>query len=445
MIHKIIEELNLENGSNYKIAVLKKHADNELLQRVLKMTYDKVTHTYGMSLSSLDKIFTELDAVRPMTLEQALDHLELNICNRNITGHDALHFVNNLTACVAEEDAEILRKIINRDLRINLGKTQINKVFKNLITKPVYMRCDVYGPKTKNSIKYPAVVELKADGTYREMSVHNGHVTSRSRSGESYEYPVIFEQMSKFPDGIYVGELTIAGISDRAEGNGLINSDEPPHEDIIFETWDFITHDEYEQARLKDKKNPCKTDYQTRFRTLESVINNTEGNNNIKIIPYEVVNDVSEALKKTSEWMSAGYEGSVLKCWSGVFKDGTPKYQLKLKLCIDADVRITGTKDGTVGTKREGKVGAILFETDDGKVKGACSGFSDKQMDEFTKIRDELPGKIMAVQFNDLSKGRNNEYYALSHPRFMEIRNDKDETDTLERLFQLREMAMELS
>ena len=35
----------------------------------------------------------------------------------------------------------------------------------------------------------------------------------------------------------------------------------------------------------------------------------------------------------------------------------------------------------------------------------------------------------------------NNDYYALSHPVFVELRNDKDETDTLEKVIQLRDMA----
>jgi len=45
-IAEIIEELNLENGSNYKLKILQKHKENLLLQRVLKMTYDGVKYNY---------------------------------------------------------------------------------------------------------------------------------------------------------------------------------------------------------------------------------------------------------------------------------------------------------------------------------------------------------------------------------------------------------------
>ena len=51
----IINEINLENGSNYKKTVLEKHKDNELFKRVLKMALDKVSFTYGVSMKNVEK------------------------------------------------------------------------------------------------------------------------------------------------------------------------------------------------------------------------------------------------------------------------------------------------------------------------------------------------------------------------------------------------------
>lgn len=450
MIYDIIQELNQENGSNYKISVLKKYADNELLRQVLKMAYDTVEFTYGMTNTQIEK-FEPQPVDIPINLEYALASIIHNFCTREVTGHAALQMAANIIGNLPENDAFIVKKIIDRDLRINLGKTQINKVFKDLITKPTYMRCDVYSKKTSKNISFPAIVQLKADGTYREFNVLDGKVSSRSRSGEEYEYPVIFEQMKDFPNGIYTGELTVKGIHNRAEGNGLINSDNPPHDDIIVEFWDYITHEEYNKARLKDRKNPCTIPYKERWNTLVELLINKETvvfhNNfkNVKLIPFQLVHTLSDALKQTSDWMSQGFEGSILKDLSGVFKDGTSKHQLKLKLEISAEMRCVGFQDGTPGTKREGKIGSLIFENDEGTIKGRCSGFTDKELDYFTENQEALIGKIMEVQFNDLTKAQGNDYHALSHPRFIEWRNDKDETDTLEKVFKLREMAMELS
>ena len=441
MIHNIIAEINESNSTNHKIAVLKKYQDNAVLQRVLKMTYDRVDFTYGMSIEQIEKFKGVPSGTT--NLIYVLDKIEEKLCTRQLTGHAGLQYAANILSDLSAEDADLAKKIINRDLRINAGKTLINKVFPGLITKPVYMRCDVYSKKTAKNIKFPAIVQLKADGTYREFTVDGGQVTARSRSGEDYEYPVLFKQMSTFPDGIYTGELTVRGIHDRAKGNGLINSDEPPHDDIVLELWDFISPFEYTQAGKKDKKNPCTVQYVDRFRMLRDIMSN-QTPSNVSIIPFKFVDTLKDALEACSTWMNQGFEGAILKDLEGTFKDGTSKQQLKLKLQIDAEVRITGFTEGSKGTKREGKIGAIEFANDEGTIKGRTSGFSDEQLDYFTENQAMLMGKVMTVQFNDLTKAEGNDYYALSHPRFIEIRDDKDETDTLAKVQKLREMAMEL-
>ncbi len=140
---------------------------------------------------------------------------------------------------------------------------------------------------------------MKADGTYREFHVQNGSVQAQSRSGEKYDYPIIEEQMKNYPDGYYTGELTVQGFTDRSEGNGLINSDNPPHEDIILELWDYITDEEYQRAGLKDKKIPCEVPYVTRFNYLIGIVKESK---NIRIIPTEFIDTLQEALEFTSEW-----------------------------------------------------------------------------------------------------------------------------------------------
>lgn len=496
-IHNIIEELNLENGSNYKLEVLKKHQDNEFFQRVVKMAYDKVDFTYGLTLKSIDN-FDETDFEDlTFSLEQALDLIEDKIASRKITGHAALRYVKTLFENTNnQDDLDVLRKIINRDLKTGVGTTLFNKIWKDLITKPSYMRCGVFSydkelpeldKKGKNKIKkgthrnidFPAILQLKADGTYREFVV-DAEVTARSRSGESYQYPIVFDQMQDFVPGVYTGELTVILDNDllqeilpgtikddkkngtnnakviieafnesvtkgekyilpRAIGNGLINSSNPPHNNIIVEFWDFITHEEYAQARLKDRKNPCVTPYEERWNNLNTYVNN--GFENIKLIPTVIVDNMAEVGEITSKWMNEGFEGAVLKDYSGVFKDGTSLHQLKIKVAFEIEVRILGFLEGTPGTKREETFGSMEYQIDSGEIKGSVTGFNDKQLQDFNSRREELISQIMTIQGNDLTKARNNDYHAVSHPRFIELRDDRDSTDTLERSFELLELA----
>lgn len=443
-IYQILEELNIENGSNYKTKVLLKHKDNKTLTRVLKMAYDNVKYVFGVGKTSLDKVEYSWVKESKITIEEALDILEFEFCSRKVTGNAAINRLTEMFSLLDSDDVYVISRVIERDLRINLGKTHINKCIKNLITKPAYMRCGVYSSKTVKDISFPAYCQLKADGTYREFTVNDGVVTSRSRSGESYDYPLIFDQMKDLQNGIYVGELVLRGEKGRAKGNGLINSDNPPHEDIIVQFWDFITVDEYHLSKEKDRKNPCTIQYSRRFERLNYLLSTHVGKN-IQVIESIVVNNIEEALKFTSDVMNDGFEGSILKDFKGVFKDGTSKHQLKLKLEINVEMRCVGFHDGTRGTKREGKIGSIIFENDDRTVRGKCSGFTDKELDYYSENKEKFIGKIMEVQCNDISKSSVNDFYALSHPRFIEWRDDKDETDGIDKIFEIRNSSMCLS
>lgn len=442
-IYDILAELNLDNGSNYKMDVLRKHADNKLLQRVLAMTYDRVKYTYGVTMKNVE--YSEgSDEVK--SLPEALDILETQIMSRRVTGNMAINLVADTIGDLEPNDADVFKKLLGRDLKINMGRSNINKVFKNLIIKPLYMRCGLYGEKTRTKIDpVGAYIQFKADGTYREMTVHEDFsVTAITRSGEAHVYPQIFAQLVKGHPGHYVGELTVSdgngGVLDRATGNGMINSDDVPHQDLIFDVWDYIPLEEYSSVANKNKGT---IPYHERFSWVGILTH--EMNHQVQPIKSHIVQSIPEALAHVSEWMNEGYEGGILKDANGIFRDGTSPQQLKLKLEIDAEVRITGFTDGTPGTKREKTFGAIEFETDDKTIKGKTSGFTDAQLKDFNSRREELIGTIMTVQFNDVTKARGNDFHALSHPRFIELRSDRDDTDTFERIQEAKEMAMNLS
>jgi hypothetical protein len=334
------------------------------------------------------------------------------------------------------------------------------------------MRCGLFTDKTSAKItmneKQKAILQLKADGSYIAVTVSSGVVSFQSRSGETKIFPELDKQFSTFPDGVYVGELLVSKESipandlsfwdiplndivlDRALGNGELNrlTDDLANDRIFVQLWDKISIEEYSDAKHSNKDIKREI-YSDRFTSLKSAflsVNETNQVQNIHIIQTHEVSSKNEALKITSEWMCQGLEGGILKCKSGIFKDHTSPKQLKLKVVVDADVRITGFVEGKKGTKRANTFGAMTFETDDGLIKGSVSGFNDKQLVEINKNRDFYIGTIATVEFNALTKGRNNDYYAFSHPRIIELnRTDKQDTDTLQRCLEMEAMAKGLS
>lgn len=429
---EILNELKNTTSTKEKFNILSKNKENESLKRILKYAYDSVSYTYGVTynhiLSFESKDFSQ---------KNMFELLEM-LSKRELTGHNALRECKNLINTLNEIDKMIFKGIIDRDFKIGVSTKTINKVWKGLIPTPNYCRCSTFKKGAK--ISYPAYVQLKCDGTYREAHIENGICSFRTRSGEEYSIPTLEKEMSKLPDGYYTGEFTIGRADepdvDRQVGNGLINSKTPPFEKIHFTIWDYLRPLEY-------TLNARRT-YKERFEELTSIITQAQIEN-VSIVQSVVVNSEEEMIKQVSLWMSKGLEGGVLKDFNMSFKNGTSNQQFKIKLKIDAEMRVKGFQKGTQGTKYEGQNKVIIFENDEGTIKGQCSGMSDAQVEECTKHPEKYIGQIVSVQFNDLIKAQGSEVYALSHPRFVEFRlNEKNETDTLEKVLDLREMAKNL-
>jgi len=417
---KIIDELNLENGSNYKKEVLTKHKDNELLQRVLKMTYDRVTFTYGITMKNVDIESQTIIDGEPLNLSQMLDSLEDYYCTRQLTGNAAIEGLSTLLSQAREEDAKVLEMIINRDLRINLGKTHINKVFKNLIVKPPYMRCSLADKLDR--ITYPAIVQTKADGSYRSLIIDNGEVTLMGRSGEQDDFPMFFNKVSTLPDGVYIGELLIRslpGAKNRMKANGLINSD-VEQEDMFLQTWDYLTLQEWNEKKSIQ-------DYWDRLVLLEQNIKNCP--NEIELIEGKIVNSYEEAMEFYKVQTNKGLEGAVLKNLDTPFKDHTSPTQIKLKEEAVSEVIITGYQEGE--GRLVGTLGAMYYVSSDGLVEGKMGGFNDETRKEIWDNQEKYSDTIVSVKYNGVTKAKGKDTFALMFANFVEFRPEKDEADNL--------------
>ena len=433
-IKLFLEKMSETSSLNEKRKIFKEFSENETILKIFKYAYDNVEFTFGVKPARLD--FTK-NGYSSDTEE--MFRLLDNLNNRTFSGNSAVEECNKFIENSDKNLSNIFYKILDRDLKIGFSKKEFNKLVSGQFKcKNVnYERCDILNEKTLKKFTFPGYIQLKCDGTYREAYVHNGIVEFKTRSGEPYKNPVLEEILKTLPDGYYLGEFTLGKAdnpdANRAEGNGNINSDNPDFNNIHYTIWDMLTEEEY---TLKDSKRGYDERFETLTKTLETLNSSL-----VHVVPSLRVNNIKDALKVTSEWMNKGLEGGVLKSSKMKFKNGTSKEQLKIKLKVDVEVRCTGFIEGTKGTKYEGKNKVITFENDEGTIKGQCSGMTDSMVEEVTKNPEKYIGKVLSVQFNDLTKAEGHEFYALSHPRFAEWRDDKDETDTLEKAIQLRDMA----
>lgn len=464
MIKQIFDEIAAESGNNAKVDILRKYSDNELLKKVLYMANSKRVKFYLKRVPEYTP-----DENSTYTLEDSLKEIQ-RIADREYTGHDAIKLLAEILSTSTKDDAYILERIIEKDCKIGMGTTFMNKVFKNLIEETPYMGAVSFDEKKARKLfdkGAKAYSQVKMDGRYCNATIHNGEVYLESRQGEPtiVTGAAFLEELALLNDVVLNGELTMDGVP-RYESNGIIASIidicgkkdsrtteenikkifafEEKHgklEDALakirYTVWDMITLDEYNAASSK-------TPYNVRLKNLEGVLfGNEHVSNMVSIIENREVNTFEEAMEHFKEMLGRGEEGTILKAQTGEWKDGKPTWQIKLKLELTLDLVITGFNYGTKGTKNENVVSSLNAETSCGKLKTRPQGLKEELMKEITENQDKLLGTIIEVKCSGLSFD-NTGAYSLLYPAFKHFRDDKSVANSLEECIDIQNAALGL-
>ncbi len=461
-IKQIFDEISAESGNNAKIEILRKYQDNELLKEVLYLANSKRIKFYIKRVPEYTTITDDF-----ITLEEALVQLK-NIYQRHVTGNDALFYLHEILSHLQPDDAYIVERIIEKDCKIGMGTTFMNKVFKGLIEETPYMGAVSFDEKKARKIFEKGgkgISQIKMDGRYCNAIIRNGEVEMESRQGE----PTILtgakflEELTSFEDCVLNGELTMVD-TPRYESNGIIASlidilgkkdsrNEKENEKklkafndkhgsleealskIRYTVWDRLTVDEYFNKSSKLK-------YAERLAYLERMIEKV-GSTHVNIVEGMIVHNYAQAMNHFQEVLAAGEEGTILKAWDGEWKDGKPTWQIKMKLEMDVDLRIVGFNYGTKGTKNENVISSLNCESSDGLVKTRPQGLTEELMQEITENQDNLLGTVIQCKCNGLSHDVDGNY-SLLYPSFAGFRDDKDTCDSLESIKEIENMAKTL-
>lgn len=430
----ILNELSSTTSKNEKIAILTKNKSNDTLKAVFKAAYDSTINFYQK------KIPLYSDKSQNTSLSLAISRLS-NLSSREFTGSDGIEYLSSILSSVSSNDAEVIKRIIQRDLKVGCSESSANKVWKDLIPEFPYMRCSlVKGIKfDKWDWKSGVYSQLKADSLYANLDVIDGVAILTSRNGN--EFPIEkFPQIAAEVLGLSIsgyrvnGELQVSRngvILPRQIANGILNSvskggDFDIGDTPVYSVWDIIP---IESATPKGK---CAFTYTQRFSTLKNMFSKTT---HIHIIETRIVHSIDEAYEHYFEQLAKGLEGTIIKNPSGTWSDNTSKDQVKLKLEVEVELRIKGFIDGN--GKNASTFGSLLCESECGLVEvGVGSGITDND-----GMRDKLfndpntIGSIVTVKFNNLMPpSKSNPKWSLFLPIFIEIRNDKSVADSFEHI-----------
>ena len=409
-----------------KETILRQHLTDLTLQRVLFLALDPYTQFY------IRKIPVYINGTLKhtkgtMPLGGALDYLE-QISKRVVTGNAAINRLTMILESVTADDAKVIERIIEKDLRCGVSEATVNKIWPGLIPTYPVMLASGFDEKIMAKMSYPAYVQLKLDGMRFNAIVRNGAVEFRSRNGKQIDLLGNLEQEFLFMAGsescVFDGELVVRdsrGIMNRQKGNGILNKAvkgtiSDMEASLVHATiWDIIPFSAFQQGVYK-------TSYQERFGKLQQLV--LPGR--ISLIENRVVNTEDEAHELFQEYFNKGEEGIILKDINAPWEDKRVKHQVKFKGELECDLLCMDWQEGT--GKNVGKLGALVLTSADGVIKvNVGSGFTDEQRDKYTK--KNTVGKVVAVKYNARIQDKKTGQTSLFLPVFLELREDKTDAD----------------
>lgn len=450
-VFDLIEQVAALPGKNDKIALLKAHAGSNLLRAVLEAAYNPLT-TYGVRAfpERLPKDEGQFNANTWNTIE--------GLAKRTLTGKIAQVEIQDTIDRLSRKSAELFKRIILKDMRAGFSEETVNKVWPKLLPDFPYMRCCL--PKDSKMTDWLAteggISQEKADGMFTNIDhEEGGQVFMYSRSGtmfpmEKFKALAASIQATLKPGTQTHGEMLVmgrrpdgsVGVLARETGNGILNKivqggDWPGDSYPVLMVWDQIPRTSVVA------KGSFPFPYKERLSELLRQVR-MAGAGPISVIPTRIVKSVAEAYAHAGELMLAGKEGSIVKRKSAIWKDGTSKEQVKLKLEFEVDLVITGIFPGEANTKNEGRPGRVNCATACGNMNVNVAVKNESMRDAMEADPQSWIGKIMPVTANMImSPSASNPLHSLFLPRFSQdtARTDKTVADDLERAFAIQEAA----
>lgn len=442
-----IEKIAATSSKLEKDALIKQAGTSSpMFMKVCKAAYDPFI-TYGIATMP-ERPADAAPGVNTLDEPAWWDILN-DLASRKLSGDAARQAVIKALVFLDEPSRQLFTRIIRKDLRAGFSEGSINRAFKGTIPEFPYMRCSL--PDKSNMDKWNwsngIISQEKADGMFANVSVDTvGNIWVTSRQGS----PIPLDNLPLLKHAIEAtiaretqshGELTVyrdGVVLPREEGNGMLNSviqggalDEGCT--IRLDLWDQIP------LYAVQPKGKYDVGYSQRLKALLEGMKQGGDHPVVKqhigVIPTRIVRSREQAIAHYQELLRKGKEGTICKAPDAIWRDGTSKDQVKLKLEVDIDLKVVRVLEGTAGTKNEGRPGSLECSTSCGKLLTSVTVKNEAMRAKIEEDPAKWEGAIMVVRANSIMPpSDSNELHSLFLPRFVEAeaRLDKAVADDLE-------------
>lgn len=419
-----LHKLQNINSTNSKKQFIKANKDDKLLISTLEFLLNpyKVTN---ISKKKIDKNVNIKPTRIPSDLNALFTYLHQECSGKDVDIANIQAFINQY-----KEFEEDIKELVTKSMRLGVQVKLVNQALGyDLIPEFGCMLGESYF-KHENKVKGSFILTTKLDGSRIIILKENGKVSCYSRQGQLIEG---LDEIVEEVENLNVDNIVI-------DGELIAIGDFENSADVYKETM--------KRSRVKGKKTRLKVvayDYIQDINDFHKGIDNTPclkrkltlerliRNSNCKFIEYlkplYVGTDKREIMTQLQIAKKNNDEGIMLNLSDARYECKRSRNLLKCKLFKEGDVLVADIVEGE--GKLKGTCGALKCKF---KYEGGVydvevgTGLSDKDRKTIFDNPDIIVGKIITINFFEVSKNSSTGNHSLRFPSFKGleyIRSDK--------------------
>ena len=400
-IPKVLENLS-ENSSILKKKKILEETKCDALKYIFKQAYDPFINFGTVKIDISDLKYDEKRIINEewwLELTYLLKKLEA----RHITGNLAREIIKRFLDKSPKKWADLVLKILKKDLRIGAGSKIINSIYPNLFPEDLCMAAMKYDSKR---VSYPVYADSKLDGI-RCITLIDDDIKLLSRNGRGFKnYPFIAEEIKKLEcmnlklDGeIVMGHFQdlMRTVSRKEEGIELAK-------DAVYNIFDVI---------IENKT------FRERLLVLDEIKEKIKENNlkHLKVIIGKKIANEKELLEFYEEQLENGFEGIMIKNLDVQYEFKRSYNWMKMKPTESLDLEVIRVEEGS--GKYKNLLGAVVCVLPNGSEVSCGSGFTDEEREKYWDKRKELIGQIVEIKYQEKTMDG-----SLRFPVFVKFRPD---------------------
>lgn len=422
-IFELKEEINKTNSTLEKKEILKKYED---LKEILKYTYD-TNIIYSVTSKNYKKFSKNEKKTKIKIINNYNDFFKLltDLSKRTITGDKALLYLYDFIKRNKEYE-EVILNVIDKNLKIRLNVSLINKVFPNLIKTFKVALANSYDPKHINKTKDKWFISRKLDGIrcLIHININTKEIVCYSRQGKEILTlnklkKDILNNIQKFKENCFLDGEVVVMKNNKEDFKGIM--EKIRRKNYTMENPRYYCFDIIKEKDFYEQKSEIK--YEERYNILKQTIEDT----------YKYIK-VLEQVEYTEEKLNKYAESSKENEWEGLIIRRNTKYEgkrtnslLKFKEMKDDEYKVIDIEKGMfryinqdTGLEEEMEtLSAVIIDYNNTKVG---SGFSINERKEYYENPDKIINKIITVKYFEKTED------SLRFPVFKGIHGEKRET-----------------